>query len=230
MTTEKQLAANQTNAQASTGPKTESGKRRSALNATRHGLTGQVVVLPHEDREAFQAFSQAILADLDVDSAHEHALADLYIGTLWKLQRAHSLESNLYTLGLVEEVAENLNIENAEAHNAVTYAKAFRNSPDLFSRLALYTQRLVKQSQALLNQLKEVQSERRHREDAELGEAIRAYKFKKMQGEPFDPAQNGFVCSLPKIEFEIARQRLNRAAEIAERCAWDRSKFQKMAA
>ena len=112
MTTPKQLAANQTNAHLSTGPQTEPGKRRSALNAVRHGLTGQVVLLPHEDREAFHAFSQSLLAELDVDAAHERALADLYIGTLWKLQRAGAIEENLYTLGLVERVAGNLNLED----------------------------------------------------------------------------------------------------------------------
>ena len=75
-----------------------------------------------------------------------------------------------------------------------------------------------------------MQAERRQRESAEMREAICAYKFKKMQGEPFDPAANGFVCSLPKIEFEIGRRHLNRQAEIAEHCGWDRPKYQKMAA
>lgn len=37
---------NRTNAQNSTGPKTEAGKQRSSLNALRHGLTGQIVVMP----------------------------------------------------------------------------------------------------------------------------------------------------------------------------------------
>lgn len=39
MTTERQQAANKANAKASTGPRTEAGKKRSAKNARRHGLT-----------------------------------------------------------------------------------------------------------------------------------------------------------------------------------------------
>ena len=38
--------ANRENAQKSTGPRTEEGKRKFSLNGIRHGLTGQVVVLP----------------------------------------------------------------------------------------------------------------------------------------------------------------------------------------
>ncbi len=38
MTSTKRYAANLRNAQRSSGPKTEQGKRRSSLNATRHGL------------------------------------------------------------------------------------------------------------------------------------------------------------------------------------------------
>ena len=53
MASEKQLLANIENAKKSTGPRTEAGKKRSSLNALRHGLTGQVVILPREDIAAF---------------------------------------------------------------------------------------------------------------------------------------------------------------------------------
>ena len=50
-------AVNRANAEKSTGPRTEAGKQRSALNALRHGLTGQTVVLPTEDHSAYQRHS-----------------------------------------------------------------------------------------------------------------------------------------------------------------------------
>jgi hypothetical protein len=230
MPTPKQIAANQANAQKSTGPQTEAGKQRSALNACRHGLTGHVTVLPNEDREAYEAFAKQILPDLDVDGALERSLADLYVGTLWKLQRAHANEDNLYTLGLMEGAAENLNIEHPEAHNAVSNAKTFRNESAAFSRLSLYIQRLVSQSNALLKQLKQVQADRRVLQSREIHEAVRAYKFKKMQGEPFNPQENGFVCSTERIELYIRRQSLDHHAEIAEKAGYDHPKYQKMAA
>ena len=52
MISEKQLEANRSNALLSTGPKTEAGRKRSSMNALRHGLTGQVTTMTDEDRAA----------------------------------------------------------------------------------------------------------------------------------------------------------------------------------
>jgi hypothetical protein len=49
MSTPNRIQINQANAKHSTGPKTKAGKHRSSLNALRHGLTGQLVVMPTED-------------------------------------------------------------------------------------------------------------------------------------------------------------------------------------
>jgi hypothetical protein len=54
MSTPNQIAANQANSRLSTGPKTEEGKAKSSHNAVRTGLTGQTVLLPSDDVEAYQ--------------------------------------------------------------------------------------------------------------------------------------------------------------------------------
>ena len=53
MTRSQRRAINRANARHSTGPKTEVGKKQSSLNALRHGLTGQIVVMPYEDLLAY---------------------------------------------------------------------------------------------------------------------------------------------------------------------------------
>src|SRR5260370_7366817 len=58
------IARNRANAQHSTGPKTEAGKKRSSLNALRHGLTGHTIVLPTEDLAAYERFTKRFFDDL----------------------------------------------------------------------------------------------------------------------------------------------------------------------
>jgi hypothetical protein len=51
MTSFRQIEANRRNAQLSTGPCSEEGKRRSRQNAVRHGLTAETVIDALEDVE-----------------------------------------------------------------------------------------------------------------------------------------------------------------------------------
>ena len=51
-TSDARIEANRKNAQLSTGPKTPEGKAVCRQNALKHGLTGEGVVVPDEDREA----------------------------------------------------------------------------------------------------------------------------------------------------------------------------------
>ena len=45
MASSRQIAANRANAKRSTGPKTEQGKARSRMNAWKHGLTAEDIVI-----------------------------------------------------------------------------------------------------------------------------------------------------------------------------------------
>jgi hypothetical protein len=56
MTSVRQIEANRRNAQLSTGPVTEEGKRRSRQNAVRHGVTAETVIDALEDAEDYRAF------------------------------------------------------------------------------------------------------------------------------------------------------------------------------
>ena len=227
MISEKQLEANRANAQKSTGPRTEAGKQRSCLNATRHGLTGQVVVLPHEDMEAYNKFTMEIATTFEPADAAERQLAFSYANIQWRINRAAAIEDTMFTLGIMEEVAENLNIENAEAHNATSNAKTFRTDPKAFDRISIYNQRLVNAAEKVLKQLKQMQAERRYREEQEMAEATRLYKLQRMQGEPFDPKQNGFDLTLDQIKRHINQQHLKNHAQIAEKVGWDLPRFKK---
>ena len=93
-----QVPANTENAQFSTGPKSESGKSISKLNALRHGLTAATVVFSPEEAEAFATFSAGIMLDLRPVGAFEQQLAEAMVITHWRLNRVPSRKANLIML------------------------------------------------------------------------------------------------------------------------------------
>src|SRR5262249_49542587 len=98
MATEKQIIANQQNARQSTGPRTESGKRRSRRNAVRHGLAAETVIDTLEDAADYRAFERAIKSDYSPQTAIEGQLVSRLGSMLWRLRRAVIIESGLLNI------------------------------------------------------------------------------------------------------------------------------------
>ena len=105
MTTEKQILANRQNAERSTGPRTESGKRRSRRNAVHHGLTAETVIDSLEDAADYSAFERAIKTDYSPQSAIEGQLVSRLASLLWRLRRAVLIESGLLNIQ-VEKIGD----------------------------------------------------------------------------------------------------------------------------
>ena len=90
--TNKQLQANRRNSLASTGPRTLSGKNRSARNATKHGiLSAQVASANHSEHEDAQQFFK-LLADLTEEFEPVGTLEGLLVEQIavayWRLARS----------------------------------------------------------------------------------------------------------------------------------------------
>ena len=98
MTSFRQIEANRRNAQLSTGPVTEEGKKKSRQNAVRHGLTAETVIDALEDAEDYAAFEMAVTADYDAQSAVERELVLRLASLLWRLRRATAIESGLFKI------------------------------------------------------------------------------------------------------------------------------------
>jgi hypothetical protein len=98
MTSFRQIEANRRNAQLSTGPVTEEGKKKSRQNAVRHGLTAETVIDALENAEDYAAFEMAITADYDAQSAVERELVLRLASLLWRLRRATAIESGLFKI------------------------------------------------------------------------------------------------------------------------------------
>lgn len=106
MSTDRQIAANQINAQKSTGPRSLTGKARAALNALKHGLTGKDIVLPNEDASEFDSFRMDLLASLAPVGELEAMLAEKIVADAWRLRRVPKLEAAIYRRSYEERVLE----------------------------------------------------------------------------------------------------------------------------
>ncbi len=98
MATDRQTAANRQNAKKSTGPRTESGKRRSRRNAFRHGLTAESVITVLEDEAAYRKFEKIVLHDYAPETAIERGLVVRLASLLWRLRRAVAIETGLFQI------------------------------------------------------------------------------------------------------------------------------------
>src|SRR4051812_3792190 len=95
----RRLAANQANAQLSTGPKTSAGKAVSSLNAVKTGLTGRTVLLPSEDAVQYQAHVARFQKGLQPVGERETELVQSLADTQWRLNRIPGLEFGLFAIG-----------------------------------------------------------------------------------------------------------------------------------
>jgi hypothetical protein len=208
-------ARNRANASRSTGPKTEAGKHRSSLNAMRHGLTGHTVVLPAEDLNAYNAFTEKCFAELKPVGFLEKQFAQIVADTTWRLHRIPALESNLIALGF-DEHSNSISTEHPEAHAALVIIEAMREQTRALNTISMHGERLSRQLERTLQRLQTLQSQRRATEATQLSEAASLLQMDKKQGLPYQPSEDGFVFSNTEIQTFIRRRdRLKAAAACA---------------
>lgn len=94
MATAPQLVANCSNAQHSTGPRSDAGKAASARNATRHGLFAAAGYVPESEREQFEELETLLRVDLVPDGAMETVWFQEVVSAAWRLQRCLQREGD----------------------------------------------------------------------------------------------------------------------------------------
>ena len=176
-------AINRENSQHSTGPRTLVGKQRSSQNALTHGLTAASPVLPSEDRAAYEAHCREFRDEYQPATPTETQLVTELADTAWRLNRIPKLEA-----ALLDRAANPRTEREAIAFDIVDAHRAL-------STLGLHGQRLSRQFQKTLTTLRELQSERRQKEQRDLARAAALFEMHKHKGLPYDPAQDGFVFS-----------------------------------
>ena len=222
MISEKQLAANGENAKKSTGPKTEETKKIVSQNALRHGLTGQVTLMPDEDRTAHDTFCAAIVADLAPEGALETQLAQSIAEDNWRMNRSRAVETNLFALGAFCPPGPTIDTGHNQVDDAVRAAQVFAADPKQFHLLSLYMQRTNRDMEKTLNRLTTLKAERRALREKDFEEAAALHQLNEIKHLPTQTAdtktQNGFVFSTTEIRaFLDRKRRLTEMARIENR-------------
>jgi hypothetical protein len=206
--TRSRSAVNRANAQHSTGPRTDAGKQRSSLNALQHGLTSRTAVLPSEDPAVYQRHIQQLLDEYQPATPTETQLVHELANTAWRLNRVPLLEADLLAratnsaTGQAAPAGHEMAFDIVDAHRAI-------------ATLGLHGQRLSRQFQKTLTQLRAIQAERREREQRDLMDAAALLELHKHKGIPWEPVDHGFVFSKDEVErFAARRMRLNESRHI----------------
>jgi hypothetical protein len=199
---EGRAAVNRANSQHSTGPRTESGKQRSSLNALSHGpvarylepgsrarhdhryptqrsggFSAQKALLPTEDPDAYQRHIQQFLDEYAPATPTETQLVHEIANTAWRLNRIPLLEAELFS-------------QNPYPQTLIP----------MLATLGLHGSRLSRQFQKAVEQLREIQDERRHLERRQLKEAAELLIRHQHKGLSWEPADFGFVFSKQQVE------------------------------
>lgn len=123
MPTETKRASSRANGKKSRGPKTETGKNRSKMNALKHGLTGEFIVLPGESHSAFECLKQAYIDRLQPQDAAEYSIALRLAQWDWELQRA-CRDQHIATVMRMEEQRPAFDREFENPNPAVRITRA----------------------------------------------------------------------------------------------------------
>jgi hypothetical protein len=193
---------NQANSQHSTGPKTRDGKQRSSLNALRHGLTGQLVVMPTEDLQAYQCHLSSFTDEYRPKGATEAHLVQALADSSWRLNRVAILEANLLTMSAARQ-ANPFQDAPGQIQDAMAIVMALESQSKTLANLSLHSQRLARQFERTLVQLRDLQKTRRIQETRELNELLDIMKVHESKGETYRPSDDGFVFSQTQINARI---------------------------
>jgi len=131
MTSDKKAEANRRNALKSTGPKTPAGKNLVRLNAVRHGLRAEEILIAGEDQDALEELGERLRAELQPVGELENLLVDRIVAGYWRLRRVGRVESGIFAWDRSEEMAERAEWE-ARSYEKKYYRRGmFNRDPEI---------------------------------------------------------------------------------------------------
>src|ERR1039458_1148846 len=186
-----QLTANRSNAQRSTGPRTEEGKAASRFNALKHGIDARSLVIPGEDPSALEALALEYHQQFNPFGPLEDYLVQTIVQADWNRRRYTRVEAQIFQLLLANR---DVSAESLDSFDCTAARQVSR-------RLAAEERSFFR----ALKELRRVQKERSANEEAEaespaadcLPQPAAAVSFAPS---PVEEPQIGFVPPNPPQE------------------------------
>ena len=149
MATAAQCIANVQNAKSSTGPKTEEGKAKVAMNGLSHGLFAAYEHLIPTASDRVNQFVEELHEGLSIQCAAFEDIIRQYAIAKWRSELFHEMEASFFSSALADERANPESASMVELHgDGILLGRALRHDaegPNVFSKLMRYESRVSKE-------------------------------------------------------------------------------------
>jgi len=153
-----------------------------ALNAYRHGLTGQVLILTPEDEAAYKTHCTNIHESLAPVGGMELDLTQDIADDRWRLKHAAAIQTNIFAMGLT--MPDAITANHPEIDAALSQARTWLAEGKNIALLGLYEHRIQRKVEKNLAILRQLQQERRAALKQAVEEATILAQAAAAKGEP----------------------------------------------
>ena len=160
MTATTRTEINRQNATHSTGPRTETGKQVSSMNAFRHGLSGNHLLLQPHEHEAHTRLTSALKREYAPATESESQFVQKIIDCHTRLNRIAAIENNILNIGVTRHT--NPEFGNDDMTEAlIAQAAAWTAEANTFDKLSRYESRISRQLIQYTKELDRIQTARK---------------------------------------------------------------------
>jgi hypothetical protein len=143
----------------------------------------------------------------------ETFLASSVAEEAWRLDYTRAHCNNIIAIGHFDGTGDAFDADHAETNTAITAAVTVRDHAKTLELLSLYEQRIHRSFQKHDAQLRQLQAERKARQEEDLEEASQLNQLAESQGLTYDPAADGFTFSTIQIHCYTDRKNRQKLAK-----------------
>jgi hypothetical protein len=133
-----------------------SGKQRSRMNAFKHNLTGNNLILQEHEYQKYTELSEKLMEDLKPRTKFERQIAQKIIDTNFRLNRLAAIENNMLNFDMIHRETDGCPCDRTEVMLAQT--RAWKDDARTFDILGRYESRLTRQLVLYRKELAELQA------------------------------------------------------------------------